>query len=59
MTNNQPDDSKLKAVEFLEQGIALGISEKYEDAIRAFDKAIEINPDYASAWYNKGNALFT
>ena len=29
----------------------------YEEAIRAFDKAIEIDPYLAGAWYNKGLAL--
>jgi tetratricopeptide (TPR) repeat protein len=26
-------------------------------AIRAYDEAIRINPEYAGAYYNKGNAL--
>ena len=30
---------------------------KYEKAIGCYDKALEINPNYAIAWYNKGNAL--
>jgi Flp pilus assembly protein TadD len=30
---------------------------KYNDTIKAFDKAIEIEPQYALAWYNKGVAL--
>ncbi len=31
---------------------------KYEEAIKAYDKAIEINPENADAWYNKGFALY-
>lgn len=31
---------------------------KYEEAINAYDKAIEINPENADAWYNKGFALY-
>ena len=27
---------------------------KYEEAIKCFDKAIEIDPKYVGAWYNKG-----
>jgi Flp pilus assembly protein TadD len=30
---------------------------EYDEAIDAFDKAIEINPEYAGAWNNKGVAL--
>ena len=30
---------------------------KYDEAIRAFDKAIEINPNDSDAWNEKGIAL--
>lgn len=29
----------------------------YKEAVDAFDKAIELNPQYAEAWFEKGNAL--
>ena len=29
----------------------------YDDALAAYDKALEIDPKYANAWYNKANAL--
>jgi len=32
-------------------------SEKYNEAIKAYDKAIEINPLNWNAWYAKGLAL--
>ena len=38
-------------------GLALGNLNKYEDAMEAFDKAIEINPQDSDAWYNKRLAL--
>jgi len=57
MTNKPPDDPKLKIVEFLEQGNALYDLGKHEEAINAYNKAIELNPKLASAWYNKGVAL--
>lgn len=31
---------------------------KYDEAIKAYDKAIEINPQYSEAWNNKGNAFY-
>jgi tetratricopeptide (TPR) repeat protein len=37
-------------LDFMNQG-------KYEDAIEAFDSAINSDPQYVEAWYNKGLAL--
>jgi tetratricopeptide (TPR) repeat protein len=31
---------------------------RYDEAIQCFNKAIEIEPDNADAWYNKGVALY-
>ena len=31
--------------------------EEYEDAIDAYDKALEHNPDKIQAWYDKGDIL--
>ena len=39
------------------KGSELMSSEKYIDAIKAYDKAIEINPPDSNAWTNKGLAL--
>jgi len=33
------------------------MKENYEDAIVQYDKAIELNPSFTSAWNNKGIAL--
>ena len=38
-------------------GAALGILGKLEDAIKALERAIEINPQDPDVWYNKCNAL--
>ena len=43
--------------ECLRYGLALYNKGKYDDAINAFDKAIELNPQLADAWNNKGIAL--
>ncbi|WP_218461046.1 tetratricopeptide repeat protein [Rickettsia sp. TH2014] len=40
-----------------QSGNALDNLKRYEEAIQAFDKAIELKPDDAVAYYNKGNAL--
>jgi Flp pilus assembly protein TadD len=40
-----------------ERGMTLRRMKRYEEAIKAYDKAIEIKPDYVEAWNNKGAAL--
>jgi protein O-GlcNAc transferase len=30
---------------------------RYEEALTSYDRAIAIKPDYAEAYYNRGNAL--
>jgi Flp pilus assembly protein TadD len=42
---------------WIKKGIALEILNKHEEAIKACDKAIEINPLNWNAWYAKGIAL--
>ncbi len=37
-----------------EKGKALRQAQKYEEAIAAFDKSIQIKPDYYEAWFEKG-----
>lgn len=39
------------------KGDALLARGKYKDAIKAYDKAIKINPQLSDVWYNKSNAL--
>ena len=46
-----------KAELLREQGRIFNAAEEYEAALKAFDKAIEINPEYHQAWYNRGIAL--
>lgn len=43
--------------EYLKQGEALFLAEKYEEAIERFDKVINLQNDNYSAWFNKGWAL--
>ena len=39
------------------QGCVWCEAEQYEEAIAAFDKAIELDANYCKAWNNRGNAL--
>ena len=41
-----------------DEGLVLNNQGKYDEAIQAYDKAIEINPQYAVAWNYKGIALY-
>jgi tetratricopeptide (TPR) repeat protein len=42
---------------YQERGLILTESERYQEAIASFDKALEIRPDWAEIWYNRGLAL--
>ena len=42
---------------FYNRGVALTELERYDDAISSYEKAIEISPGYADAWYNKAELL--
>jgi tetratricopeptide (TPR) repeat protein len=42
------------AEEWFNEGRTLAKLERYEEAIRCFDKALEIDPKFVDAWCNKG-----
>ena len=46
------------AYDWNEIGTDLMKQEKYEEALNAFDKAIQYDPNYKWAWANQGKALF-
>jgi tetratricopeptide (TPR) repeat protein len=48
---------RILANTFVKKGISLGILKQCEEAIRCFDKAIELDPDNGPAWTNKSWAL--
>ena len=52
-----PSDNPKDSKDWYNKGVDLGRSGKFDEAIKAFDKAIEINPKNIDAWYNKGLAL--
>ena len=41
----------------MRKGLALAFQAKYEEAIKAFDTSISINPKCAKAWRAKGLSL--
>jgi tetratricopeptide (TPR) repeat protein len=43
--------------EFYKKGLAHAKIEDYEEAIKCFDKAVQIDPNNALAWISKANAL--
>jgi len=47
----------FKSEDYFNRATDLYFKGKYELAIKAIEKAIELKPDYADAWYNKGVAL--
>ena len=51
------DSPSPEAIEFFNKGNTLYDMGKYEEAVQAYDKAIEIDPEYAEAWVCKGYAL--
>jgi tetratricopeptide (TPR) repeat protein len=54
---NDPKVKQRVARAYYNKGNALGELGKPEEALEAFDKAIELDPKFAQAYYNKGNAL--
>ena len=50
-------EQKEKAIECFNKGGTLVDLGRYEEALKSYDKAIELNPDDANAWYGKGIAL--
>jgi tetratricopeptide (TPR) repeat protein len=47
----------IRSQELIRKGISLGRLGRYEEAIACFDKALEINPNFAMAWSEKGVCL--
>ncbi len=47
----------LKPEDYLYRGVDLHFKGRYNEELKAYDKAIELKPDYAGAWWGKGAAL--
>jgi len=50
---------ELGPVEWNNKGSSLGMLGRHEEAIACYDKALELNADFAQAMLNKGVALFS
>ncbi|MBE9593934.1 MAG: tetratricopeptide repeat protein, partial [Proteobacteria bacterium] len=48
----------LKPEDYLSRGDDFYQSNEYELALKAYDRVIELKPDYAVAWYNRGFVLY-
>ena len=55
--NIQPATSTELSEICFKQGNQLLNLQRYEEAIKLYDKAISINPEYHEAWHNQGTAL--
>ena len=53
-----PAFGQTTAIDWNDKGNVLVDQGKYDEAIKAYDKAIEINPQLAEVWNNKGLALY-
>jgi len=42
---------------WIKKGLMLHYLDRYEEALQAYDKSLELNPDAFVVWYNKGIAL--
>jgi tetratricopeptide (TPR) repeat protein len=48
---------KLDAVEWSNKGVSLSELERYEEALRCYERALALTPDFREVWNNKGLAL--
>ena len=64
MQGDKPSDEAFKPIRvtsqvsaFMDQGVALSKQRKYEEAIKAYDEAIKLDPTDPNIWNKKGAAL--
>jgi tetratricopeptide (TPR) repeat protein len=56
-SNKAPTKQGLTAGELNAKAIALGDSNRLQEAIQCYDKALEIDPQFLEAWVGKGAAI--
>jgi tetratricopeptide (TPR) repeat protein/predicted amidophosphoribosyltransferase len=52
-----PNAAEFGAREWNNKGTSLEKVGRYEEAIKCYEKALEINPQQTETWFNKGNSL--
>ena len=52
-----PAQCQQTAEDWCNKGIAFYEQGKYDEATAGFNESIRLDPNYAAAWNNKGNAL--
>jgi tetratricopeptide (TPR) repeat protein len=57
LITEKPDEAQSSADTWNNKGVALANQGKYDEALQAFDKAIELNPKFALAWSNRALML--
>ena len=50
-------DSEKTADQWCDEGNLLGGKGQYEEALKCLDKALELDPEHALSWFNKGLTL--
>lgn len=53
----QPTLGQLNATDWFDVGVTLYDQNRFNDSLQAYEKAIEIDPQFAEAWNNKGISL--
>ena len=53
----QPEPGSLRAGEWSDKGTSLSSLGRHDEALRCYDRALEIDPRYAMVWSNKGYTL--
>ena len=53
-----PEEYQKEAAFYNLKGIIADEQKQFEKAIEAYDRAIELEPEYANIWYNKGISLY-
>ena len=53
----KPIKIKVRSLDLFLSGVALENLGKYDEAIIMYDHSLKLNPNYALAYYNKGQSL--